>query len=95
MRITLLEGITPGSPIDYFASLSEYNVVTRQRGAALMLALENYLGKDGLDSFLAAFQGTYRFRIATRRNMEELLGRTAGQDLSALFLDYLDTEISN
>ena len=95
MRITLLEGITPGSPIDYFASLSEYNVVTRQRGAALLLALENYLGKDVLDSFLAAYQGTYRFRIATRRDMEELLGRMAGQDLTALFLDYLDTEISN
>ena len=95
MRITILEGITPGSPIDYFASLSEYNVVTRQRGAALMLALENYLGKDGLDDFLAAYLGMYRFRIATRRTMEELLGRTAGQDLSALFLDYLDTEISN
>lgn len=95
MRITILEGITPGSPIDYFASVSEYNVVTRQRGAALLLALENYLGKDGLDSLLAAYQGTYRFSIATRQDMEELASGMAGQDLSALFLDYLDTEISN
>ena len=95
MRITILEGITPGSPIDYFASTSEYNVVTRQRGAALLLALENYLGKDGADGFLAAYQGTYRFSIATRQDMEELASGMAGQDLSALFLDYLDTEISN
>ena len=95
MRITILEGITPGSPLDYFADRSEYSVVTRQRGAALLLALENYLGKEKLDGFLEAYQGTYRFRIATRRDMEELLARVAGQDLSALFLDYLDTEISN
>ena len=95
MRITILEGITPGSPIDYFTSQSEYSVVTRQRGAALLLALENFLGKDGLDHILAACQGTYRFRIATRQDMETLVSGMAGQDLSALFLDYMDTEISN
>ena len=95
MRITILEGITPGSPIDYFASISEYNVVTRQRGAALLLALENFLGREGMDDFLSALQGTYRFRIATRQDMEELAALAAGQDLSALFLDYLDTDISN
>ena len=95
LRITVPGGITPGSPLDYFANLNEYALVVYHRGAALWLALENYMGKDALDAFLRDYQTQYRFRIATRAELTELLSSHAGVDMAPLMLDYLDTQIAN
>lgn len=95
LRITIPGGITPGSPLDYFANTDEYALVVYGRGAALWLALENYLGKDGLDALLRDYQQTWRFRIATREDLTELISRHAGIDMAPLMLDYLDTQIAN
>lgn len=95
LRITIPGSITPGSPLDYFASLNEYSVVVYQRGAALWLALENYMGKEALDDFLRDYQAQYRFRIATRKELTELLSQHAGIDIAPLMLDYLDTQMVN
>lgn len=95
LRITIPGSITPGSPLDYFSSLNEYAVVVYQRGAALWLALENYMGKEALDGFLRDYQTRYRFRIATREDLTELLSLHAGADMAPLMLDYLDTQIAN
>lgn len=91
LRITIPRGVTPGSPIDYFGDLTEYNQVVRQRGAAMWMALETHLGKDALDAMLRDYQAQYRFRIATREDLTEVINRHAGHDLSGLMLDYLDT----
>ncbi|MCH5286508.1 MAG: M1 family metallopeptidase [Christensenellaceae bacterium] len=95
LRITVPGGITPGSPLDYFANMNEYSLVVYSRGAALWLALENYLGKDGLDALLRDYQHEYLFRIATREDLTELISRHAGVDMAPLMLDYLDTQIAN
>ena len=95
LRVTVPGGITPGSPIDYFASLSEYALVVYGRGAALWLALESYLGKDALDALLRDYQAQYRFRIATRDELTELISIHAGIDMAPLLTDYLDTQIVN
>ena len=95
LRITIPGSITPGSPLDYFANTDEYALVVYGRGAALWLALENYLGKDGLDALLRDYQQTWRFRIATREDLTELISRHAGIDMAPLMLDYLDTQITN
>ena len=91
LRITIPGRVTPGSPIDYFADLTEYSRVVYQRGAALWCALETHLGKDALDSLLRDYQQQYRFRIATRDDLTQVISRHAGQDMSGLMLDYLDT----
>lgn len=95
MRITVPRGVTPGSPIDYFQDLSEYSTVVYRRGAALWLAMENLLGKDGLDAALQAYVQGYRFGMATRDDLTQVLSQAAGQDVSALMEDYLDTYIVN
>lgn len=95
MRITIPRGVTPGSPIDYFQDLSEYSTVVYRRGAALWLAMENLLGKDGLDAALQGYVQQYRFGIATRDGLTQVLSQAAGQDVSALMEDYLDTYIVN
>lgn len=95
LRITISRAVTPGSPIDYFSTLSEYSTVVYNRGAALWVALENLMGKDGLDAALRDYQAQYLFRLATRQDLTDILSSHAGMDLSALMRDYLDTEILN
>ena len=95
MRITVPRGVTPGSPIDYFQDLNEYSTVVYCRGAALWRALETHLGKDALDEALRRYAEEYRFGFATRDDLTRLLSGEAGQDLSALVSDYLDTYLSN
>lgn len=95
LRVTVSHAVTPGSPIDYFSNLSEYSLVVYNRGAALWVALENLMGKDVLDAALRDYQEQYRFRLATRQSLTDILSSHAGMDVSALMLDYLDTEILN
>lgn len=91
LRITIPAGVTPGSPISYFSDLTEYTQVVYRRGAALWMALETHMGKETLDAALQRYCEEYRFRIATRDDLTALLSEAAGQDLSALMVDYLDT----
>lgn len=93
MRITVPRGVTPGSPIDYFADLAEYTQVVYHRGAALWTALETMMGKDALDTALRSYQQQYRFATASRADVTRLLSEHAGRDLTALMVDYLDTYI--
>lgn len=95
LRITVPRGVTPGSPIDYFQDLSEYSTVVYRRGAALWMALETHMGKDALDSALQTYQNAYRFSMATRQQLTDILSDAAGHDLSPLMEDYLDTYITN
>lgn len=91
MRITIPGGVTPGSPIDYFSDLTQYSRIVYQRGAAFWCAMELHLGKDGVDALLRDYQAQFRFRIATRDDLTNLLSQHAGMDMSGLMLDYLDT----
>ncbi len=90
MREHLAGSLTPGSPIDYFSSLSDYRTVVYGRGAALLLALDELL-PGGADGFLRAYAEEYAFRFASRADFESCLNRYAGMDCSPLLLDYLDT----
>ena len=95
MRITIPRGVTPGSPIDYFQDLTEYSQVVYRRGAALWTALETLMGKQQLDSALQQYVQAYRFSTATRQDLARLLSQAAGQDVTPLMEDYLDTYIAN
>lgn len=94
MRVTVPRSVTPGSPIDYFDSLDEYSLVVYRRGAAMWLALEKLLGREALNDALRDYQAQFRFRIATREALTDILSAHAGFDLSALMTDYLDTRLN-
>ena len=95
LRITIPRGVTPGSPISYFGDTTEYTWVVYRRGASFWLAMEKLLGQDALDTALRSYAERYRFGIAMREDLTDILSGAAGMDISALMSDYLDTNIDN
>lgn len=85
-------GLTPGSPIDYFSTLTDYKAIVYGRGAALLIALDTFL-PEGTDAFLRHYVQQFAFRTASRQEFEQCLNAWAGQDLSPLVQDYLDTKM--
>ncbi|NLO85567.1 MAG: M1 family metallopeptidase [Clostridiales bacterium] len=94
MRVTVPRGITPGAPLDYFSSMSEYSLVVYNRGGAMLAALNQAMG-CALDDFLKVYYDRYAFSKATREDFEMLLAEYTGEDYSPLITDYLDTHILN
>ncbi len=94
MRVTIPRGVTPGSPIDYFASMSEYSLVVYRRGAALLVALHTALG-DTFYDFLRTYYEQQAFQLTGREEFEQTLKAVTGQDWSELMVDYLDTHIAS
>lgn len=94
MRERIAKGVTPGSPIDYFSTLSEYTTVVYDRGAALLDAIDKATG-DGMDEVLRAYYEQYAFQLASRQDFERVLTEVTGQDLLPLMTDYLDTYLEN
>ena len=89
MQENILSPVTPGSPIDYFGSYSDYSAVVYGRGAALLLAIEEMTGKA--DDFLCAYCDRFAFRLAKPEDFTLCLNEWSGMDLSPLILDYIDT----
>ncbi len=94
MRVTIPQGVTPGSPIDYFGNMSEYSLVVYRRGAAMLVALDTSIGEK-FQEFQRAYYKEYAFKLAGRDDFEQTLQEVTGQDWRALILDYLDTYIEN
>ena len=82
--------LTPGSPVTYFNNYQDYRTVVYGRGAALLLALDEFL-PEGTDAFLRAYAEEFAFRYVTRRQFEGFLNGYSDQDAGPLLLDYLDT----
>lgn len=89
MQENILSPLTPGSPIDYFGSFSDYSTVVYGRGAALMHAIEEMNGKA--DDFLHTYCEQNAFSLASREDFTQCLNAWSGTDLSPLILDYIDT----
>ncbi len=85
-------GLTPGAPISYFNDLHDYRTVVYGRGAALLLALDEFL-PGGTDAFLRDYAERFSYQLISRADFEEFLNRYAGLDASPLLLDYLDTKM--
>ncbi len=94
MRVTVPRGVTPGAPLSYFSSMSEYSLVVYNRGAAMLCALDRAM-EGGLDGFLKAYYRRYAFSRASREDFEALLSSETGEDFAPLITDYLDTYIHN
>ena len=92
LRVTVPRGVTPGAPLDYFESMSQYKLLVYDRGAACLCALDRTVPLDG---FLRDYYRTYAFKRADRQDFEQLLLQSTGEDLSPLMRDYLDTTILN
>jgi hypothetical protein len=58
------------------------------------MALETHLGKDGLTPSCRPIRRRIALRLATRRDLTDLLEQCTGEDLTALMVDYLDTDMN-
>ena len=92
MRVTVPQGVTPGAPLSYFASMSEYKLVVYDRGAACLCAMDRMVDLNG---FLRDYYQRFAFGRATRQDFENQLLLSTGEDLTPLMRDYLDTYILN
>lgn len=94
MRVTVPAGIAPGSPLDAYASMSQYVLLAYNRGLAALCALDRTV-PGGLNAFLRDYYATFAFGRATRADFEAQLAKSTGEDLAPLLRDYLDTHILN
>ena len=94
MRVSTPGAVTPGSPVSYFDTLTDYAIVVYRRGAALFDALHT-ADAEGLRAFLRTYYQRYAFSIASRADFEALLRQQTGADYGPLLTDYLDTILNN
>ena len=92
LRVTVPQGATPGAPLNYFSTMSQYRLVVYDRGAACLCALDRTVPLDG---FLRDYYRRFAFARATREDFEQQLFDSTGEDLTPLMRDYLDTNIIN
>ena len=95
LRVMVPSGITPGAPVSVFTSSAQYRMLTRERTAALLCSLEQYIGRKTTDEWLSSLFRRHCFESMDRADFEQELAKVSGYDLSGLISDYLDTEIMN
>jgi aminopeptidase N len=94
MRITVAGQATPGAPLDYFETASDYQMLVYGRAAAFLCAADELLG-GRLDDVLSRWAEQYAFAIADRDAFVRLVPQVSGVDIEPLMVDYLDTYLIN
>lgn len=92
MQESIREGITPGSPLDHFHDMDEYDSVVYGRGAAALQALDTHTN-GRMDGFLRAYIAQHAFGFVTRQDFENALTEYLKEDVRELLIDYLDTSM--
>ena len=71
-------------------TLGIYNRITYDKGAAVLLMLEGWLGEDQFHSGVRAYLADHRFGNAGTRDFAQELARASGTDPSAVMRSFLD-----
>lgn len=94
MRVTVAGQATPGAPLDYFETDTDYMVLVYGRATSLLCAMDDWL--DGqLGAVLRRYAETYAFSMADRADFTRLVQEETGLDVEPLMVDYLDTYLLN
>lgn len=94
MRVTVAGQATPGAPLDYFETNTDYMVLVYGRAASLLCAMDDWTGGK-LHSVLRQYARDYAFAIASREDFTRLVNEATGLDMEPLMIDYLDTYLIN
>lgn len=94
MRITVAGQATPGAPLDYFETGTDYSVLVYGRATALLCAADELLS-GRLNDALKHYAQQYAFGIADREDFSRAVLETTGEDIQPLMVDYLDTYLLN
>lgn len=94
MRVTVAGQATPGAPLDYFETNTDYMVLVYGRATSMLCAMDDWTGGK-LHDALRQYTQNYAFAIATREDFTRLVNETTGLDMEPLMIDYLDTYLIN
>ena len=94
MRVTVAGQATPGAPLDYFETSTDYMVLVYGRATSLLCAMDDWLNGQ-LDQVLRRYAETYAFSMADREAFTRLVQEETGLDVEPLMVDYLDTYLLN
>ncbi|MBR4069370.1 MAG: M1 family metallopeptidase [Clostridia bacterium] len=94
MRITVAGQATPGAPLDYFETATDYAVLVYGRAAALLCAADELLG-GRMNDALKHYAQQHAFGIADREDLPRAVLESTGEDIEPLMVDYLDTYLLN
>ena len=94
MRVTVAGQATPGAPLDYFETNTDYMVLVYGRATSLLCAMDDWLN-GRLADVLRQYAETYAFSIADRGDFTRLVAEETGKDMEPLMIDYLDTYLIN
>ena len=94
MRITVAGGATPGAPLDYFETETDYAMLVYGRAAAFLCAADELLS-GRLAQVLGTYAQTYALAIADRADLARVMLEAGGVDIEPLMVDFLDTYLIN
>ena len=94
MQVTVAGQATPGAPLDYFETNTDYMVLVYGRATSLLCAMDDWLN-GRLADVLRQYAETYAFSIADRGDFTRLVAEETGKDMEPLMIDYLDTYLIN
>ncbi|MBR5288796.1 MAG: hypothetical protein IKU34_09460 [Clostridia bacterium] len=89
-RLTRPYGVTVGAGIERFGGDTEMTQVLRDQGAAMMLGIEEAMGREAFLAAMQAYTGGQAHQIAQRSALENALEQAAGSS----FAGYLEDELS-
>lgn len=78
-----------GLPVEAYAP-DEYGAIVYGRGPLFFIEVEEEIGRDAFDQFLQDYYAKYRWRNATRPDIESALEAACGCDLDPVFAEWVD-----
>lgn len=89
-RLTRPAGVTVGAHVDRFGGDAEMTRVLRDQGAAMLLGIEEAVGREAFAAALDRYVRENAGKVATRESLEAALLAATGSDWSG----YLEDELS-
>ncbi len=77
-----------GLPVEEYTE-KEYGAIVYGRGPLFLIALEDQIGVDKMSALLGEYYQKYAWKIATPADFQTLAESVSGQDLSALFDEWV------
>ncbi len=89
-RLTRPYGVTVGAGIERFGGDTEMTQVLRDQGAAMMLGIEEAMGREAFAKAMQAFVSDQAYEVAQRSDLEAALEQASG----ASYAGYLEDELA-
>lgn len=89
LQVTIPGGLSVDSFTNRFATQREYEIVTRERGAAVMHELRLLMGRDAFLNGVGLYVRENRFARATYRSFVDALSEAFGRDLTDALIHHL------